>query len=372
MIRLISSALIILCILLNVVIAVAQPLPDLQTRIFKESNALRKDPAGYYKKYKKLFDAKKNASVFFQFVKPETPLIWSDSLYNEAKNAMLSNYKFDSKYTKSFCGSAGFGANHKLEDSTVINFVIENYTTLLSTDFQAIGIYAKKEKYSSANDTYYIYSYAFIATKCGVPIRRYSFPGTMCKIDSSKVNFKMLNTGVNCTYMSADEKEMLKEINFARCYPEIYSKIIANSLINEDDRLSFNEYIAGQEIVEQLSKMKPLNKLLPDERLYKSAKTHGQDCAKSGRLAHTGSDNSSPFDRIKKVLGSDYIQGQENLMGGSNPRDCVINVLIDGGIGSRGHRENIIDPRWTHAGCYHAGKVGDYSNCYVQNFAKIK
>jgi hypothetical protein len=28
--------------------------------------------------------------------------------------------------------------------------------------------------------------------------------------------------------------------------------------------------------------------------------------------------------------------------------------------------------RWTHAGCYHAGKVGDYSICYVQNFAKIK
>lgn len=372
MIKKIFPVLLILCILLNAGPAMAQALPDLQKRIFNESNALRKDPAGYFKKYIKLFDAKKNAAVFFQFVKPETPLVWSDSLYNEAKNAVLSNYKFDRKYTKSFCGSAGLGANHKLEDSTMINFVIENYTTLLSTDFQAIGIYAQKSKFSSTNDTYYIYSYAFIATTCGVPLKKYSFPGTISKIDSSKVNFKMLNTGANCSYMNADEIEMLKEINFARCYPEIYSKVIANSLINEGNRLSFNDYIAGQEIVEQLSKMKPLNRLLPDERLYKSAKTHGQDCAKSGRLAHTGSDNSSPFDRIKKVLGSDYFQGQENLVGGSSPSDCVINLLIDGGIGSRGHRDNIIDPRWTHAGCYHAGKVGDYNNCYVQNFAKIK
>lgn len=131
---------------------------------------------------------------------------WSDSLYNEAKNAVLSNYKFENKYTKAFCGSAGLGANHKVEDSTVIYFIIENYTTLLSTDFHSIGIYAQKSKFSSTQDSYYIYSYAFIATKCSVPFKKYKFPAVKYNIDSSKVNFKMLNTGVNCSYMKAGKR----------------------------------------------------------------------------------------------------------------------------------------------------------------------
>lgn len=172
--------------------------------------------------------------------------------------------------------------------------------------------------------------------------------------------------------MNAQEKEMLKEINFARCYPKIYSKVIANYLIEEGNNLSFNDYIAGQEIVEELSNMAPLNKLLPDERLYKSAKIHGQDIAKRGYGGHTGSDNSSPFDRIKRVLGTAYIEGSENLVGGRGPSAGVIALLIDGGIGGRGHRYNIINPKWTHVGCYLAGKVGDVPDYYVQNFAIIK
>jgi len=39
---------------------IAQPLPNLQTRIFNEANLLRKNPALYYQKYKNLFDKEKS------------------------------------------------------------------------------------------------------------------------------------------------------------------------------------------------------------------------------------------------------------------------------------------------------------------------
>ena len=39
---------------------------------------------------------------------------------------------------------------------------------------------------------------------------------------------------------------------------------------------------------------------------------------KRGYSGNTGSDNSSPFDRIKKILGAAYIKGQENIVGGSS------------------------------------------------------
>jgi uncharacterized protein YkwD len=352
---------------------IAQPLPNLQTRIFNEANLLRKNPALYYQNHKNLFDKHKSAAVFFRFVGPAADLIWSDSLHKEAKNEVLTNYKSDGRFRKNFCGSSGFGAIHQIEDSVVMKFIIDNYTTLLSTDYNAIGIYSesKNERYFN-KDHFYKTSYAFVGTHCHFKPKKYSYPAETFFIDSNKIDCKMLNTGANATYMNAKEKEMLKEINLARCYPKIYAKIIANYLIEKGNDLSFNDYVAGQEIFEELNNMATQNKLLPDERLYKSAKTHGQDLVKRGYGGHTGSDNSSPFDRIKKMLGAAYIEGQENLVGGSSPSGSVMNLLIDGGIGSRGHRYNIINPEWTHAGCYWAGKVGDCPNYYVQNFAIIK
>lgn len=353
--------------------SIAQSLPDLQTRIFKEANLLRKNPALYYQKHKDLFDKEKNAAVFFRFVGPTPDLIWSDSLHKEAKNDVITNYRSDGSFRKTFCGSAGFGASHQIEDSVVILFIVKNYTTLLSTDYNAIGIYAgiKNERYFN-KDHFYKTSYAYIGRHCHFKPKYYRYPAETFVIDSNKIDFKMLDTGANATYMNAKEKEMLKEINFARCYPKIYAKVIANYLIKKGNSLSFNDFIAGQEIVEELNNMVPQNKLLPDERLYKSAKMHGQDMVKRGYCSHTGSDNSSPFDRIKKILGTAYIEGQENLVGGSSPSISVLQLLIDGGVGSRGHRYSIINPAWTHVGCFLAGNIGDISDYYVQNFAIIK
>jgi uncharacterized protein YkwD len=360
-------------LLLYCQLSIAQTLPNLQTRIFNEANQLRKNPALYYQKYKDLFDREKNAAVFFRFVGPIADLIWSDSLHMEAKNNVITNYKSDGKFKKTFCGSAGFGASHKIEDSVVLLFIVKNYTTLLSTDYNAIGIYSESKNEKNFNkDHFYKTSYACIGRHCHFNPKNYSYPAETIVIDSNKIDFKMLNTGANATYMNAKEKEMLKEINFARCYPKIYATVIANYLIKKGNSLSFNDFIAGQEIVEELTNMAPQNKLLPDERLYNSAKIHGQDMVKRGYGGHTGSDNSSPFDRIKKILGAAYIEGQENLVGGRSPSISVLGLLIDGGIGSRGHRYNIINPAWTHVGCYLAGNVGDIPDSYVQNFAIIK
>jgi hypothetical protein len=360
-------------ILFNLTQVIAQPLTSLQNKTFTEVNVLRKNPLAYYKKFKTLFDKNKNASSFFQLVNASSPLIWSEPLYQKAKSDVNSNYLSDDRYLKSFCGSAGFGASHDIEDSLVINFIVENYNTILSTDYQQIGIYSGiKKEVISGNNYSFKTSYAYIGTTCNTKVISYKYPSGKYKIDSSQVDFKKLNTGINCTYLSSIEKEMIKEINYARCYPVIYSKIIANWLIEEGNDLTFNDYIAGQEIVEELSKMKPLNRLLPEQKIFNSAKKHGQDLVKRGYSGHTGTDNSSPFDRIKKALGSAYLDGSENLVGGGSPRGSVISLLIDGGIGSRGHRYNIINSEWTHIGCYFVGKIGDMESNYVQNFAKVK
>ena len=63
------------------------------------------------------------------------------------------------------------------------------------------------------------------------------------------------------------------------------------------------------------------------------------------------------------------MRGNENLVGGEKSvRILVIQLLIDSGISSRGHRYNMLDPSWKYIGCY--GYKSEEMYNYVQNFAK--
>jgi len=53
--------------------------------------------------------------------------------------------------------------------------------------------------------------------------------------------------------------------------------------------------------------------------------------------------------------------------GRKNARVLVIQLLIDAGISSRGHRYNMLNPNWEYVGCY--GYEGNSMYTYIQNFA---
>jgi uncharacterized protein YkwD len=165
------------------------------------------------------------------------------------------------------------------------------------------------------------------------------------------------------------DKEMIKEINFVRQYPKVYASIIANYLSNESKSwwgLNKDEYEAGIELIEELRVMSPSQLLYPKECVYQAATKHAKDCVDRGFTAHTGSDGSSPFTRISQFCQG--IEGNENIVGGKkNVRILVIQLLIDSGISSRGHRYNILNPSWKYVGCY--GYEGDRMYNYIQNFA---
>lgn len=66
------------------------------------------------------------------------------------------------------------------------------------------------------------------------------------------------------------------------------------------------------------------------------------------------------------------ISGNENLTGGKKTvRLSVIRLLVDSGIPGRGHRNNMLNPAWTHVACYYNEKVGNIENNWVQNFARF-
>lgn len=87
--------------------------------------------------------------------------------------------------------------------------------------------------------------------------------------------------------------------------------------------------------------------------LSDAARTHSQDQADRGELTHTGSDGSSPGDRIDRT-GYEWRTWAENAAAGYGTADRV----VVGWMNSEGHRENILNPNVTEIGlgvAYSAG-----------------
>jgi len=213
-----------------------------------------------------------------------------------------------------------------------------------------------------------------------------------------------LNTAKNCTYMKAEEREMIYEINRVRSNPKSYLKYIEPMLVKAKNTLKnfgkgtknysvtyttstvngkeskridttwhyshVEELKALSTLVNDLKKLRKLSVLRPDSGIYKAAKKHAADQdANEWKLLHTGSDGSSPWDRITKFSPAMSF-GNENIAG-KYPEptaiEIVIQLLIDSGIPGFGHRYNLLDPQWTHAACVSGGShEGMY--WWIQNF----
>jgi uncharacterized protein YkwD len=217
-----------------------------------------------------------------------------------------------------------------------------------------------------------------------------------------------LNTAKNCLYMKPEEREMIYEINRLRSNPRSYLPYVepmlaaarkvlkqsgkgsrnysltittSNSGGNEIKTVDTNWHYINEErvkalasLVAELKQAKKLSVLRADSGIYSAARKHAADQdAHEWKLMHTGSDGSSPWERITKFSPSMSF-GNENIAGrmGLPPtaREFVIQLLVDQGIPGYGHRENLLDPSWTHAACVMTTFEG--MDWCIQNFGSRK
>lgn len=274
--------------------------------------------------------------------KPILPVSWDIGLSNMAKSAVVENNLNPEYHGKNeICGFSSGGSRGIINDK-VIQFLCDFYINIHDENYKYIGFY-----YSSPNNEFH-----FVwGSICDYKKITFTFDE---KLDFSSVDFDMLNTGKNTHYMNKDEKTALQEINFVRAYPKIYAKVIAQYLAKESleyNGLSNETYVAGLELIDELNKIEALPILRPAKCIFEAARLHGLDCQKRGFFSHTGSDNSAPFDRIRKQCPKFTSTGENGAGNASkNPRDHVISLLIDAGINNRGHRYNIQGKDWKVAG----------------------
>jgi len=182
---------------------------------------------------------------------------------------------------------------------------------------------------------------------------------------------------------TALERAVVQEMSDARTRPRAYAKhlrelrdLFDGTLWKRPDRtpLRTDEGVAAvDEAIAFLEAQRPVGPLRFNEGLARAARLHARDLGPRGALEHVGADGSKLSDRLNR-LGTWQGLIAENI--GTleeDPRQIVLQLLIDDGVPSRGHRHNLFNPDLHQAGAgtgphrdYRVVTVIDYADGFVE------
>ena len=154
--------------------------------------------------------------------------------------------------------------------------------------------------------------------------------------------------------LQSREQQLLDEINYARANPTLYVKFLEQYRTYYRDKsvyfpdgytLVTNEGVSAlEEAITFLRTLKPLPPLELRPGMISGAKLHVDDMQKTGRVGHLGSDGSKPEDRLTRFGMWEESVGEDIVYDSRSARNDVIGLIIDDGVSTRGHRNNLFKP----------------------------
>ena len=168
--------------------------------------------------------------------------------------------------------------------------------------------------------------------------------------------------------MRTRPKEYAEHLRQLRGYFEgtLWKRPGRTPLRTEEGLAAFDEAIVF------LESARPVGPLRFNEGLAQAARLHAQDLGPRGALEHLGADGSRLSQRLNR-LGAWHGQIAENI--GTlevDPRQVVIQLLVDDGVPERGHRHNLFNPGLHLAGAgtaphrlYGVVTVIDYADGFI-------
>lgn len=154
------------------------------------------------------------------------------------------------------------------------------------------------------------------------------------------------NTTKDAKYLSQDEKDVILYINLARLDGRWFLKNIVENNSEFTEQAS-SRYVNS--LISDLKHTKHLSALYPSEKLTQSARYHAKDMGKTGKTGHRSSNGTSFEKRLRRYTQGNFI-GENCDYGFSDPLLIVLDLLIDDGVPSYGHRENILSKDFSHVG----------------------
>ena len=187
-----------------------------------------------------------------------------------------------------------------------------------------------------------------------------------------------LNTAKDAPYLNDLEREVIFELNKVRSNPKRYAELYLEQLYS-----AFNEKIytypgqeptltkegngALMECIITLRKTPSMSILNPAEGLIKSARMLVKD-QQFGGIGHIARNGSTPQKRMEMYGEWDICSAEDITYGSFEARQIVIALLIDDGVPDRGHRHNILNPKFHFVGVA-TGKHPSYRIICVNDYA---
>ena len=125
---------------------------------------------------------------------------------------------------------------------------------------------------------------------------------------------------------------------------------------------------AIKELITFLKEHQPVAPLGWSNGLYKAALYHCQDTGPRGMTGHESSDRTDTFERIEKFGQWQSTAGENCSYGSEDAMGVVLQLMIDDGVPSRGHRTNIMKTDFHVVGCA-TGPHSQHEMMCVMDFA---
>ena len=153
---------------------------------------------------------------------------------------------------------------------------------------------------------------------------------------------QLLSTAVSSQGPSNDAQYMLQLINEARTNPPAAAQFIESN-ITPDIQDTINYYgVNLQATLQAISSATPQPPLAWNAQLAQAAQSHSQDMATNQFQSHTGSDGSSPSQRVQQAGYANAVSTGENAYAYASSVDQAMEAfLLDWGVPDDGHRANI-------------------------------
>ncbi len=159
---------------------------------------------------------------------------------------------------------------------------------------------------------------------------------------------------------SALELGILDEMNQVRADPIAYSQYLREwrrKFRGNKARLAPGFFLqtkegvaAVDEAIKVLANTGAVSKLKLSDGLSKAARDHVLDQGKSGSIGHTGTNSSTPFERINRYGRWQKAAGENISYGANTPIAVIRDLVVDDGVPDRSHRTNIFHPEYQLAG----------------------
>jgi uncharacterized protein YkwD len=154
---------------------------------------------------------------------------------------------------------------------------------------------------------------------------------------------------------------MLELLNMARTNPSETAQWVAQKIASDSNvQQTLNYFNVNPAQVEQAIASTPAQPPLGwNDQLAAAAQAHSQDMMTNGFQSHTGSDGSSPADRMTSAGYSNASAEAENAFAYASSVDEAMEAfLLDWGVSGDGHRMNIQQPGATGSNVYREVGIG--------------